>query len=85
MRRRKSTREPQKKRTGKMKKLTALFAGLTLLCLAADSPDSPYGVCAHVCKGEEWKLAEPKFSVLKRGGIRWVRNGFTWGQAEPAG
>lgn len=83
MRRRKSTREPQKKRTGKMKKLTALFAGLTLLCLAADSPDSPYGVCAHVCKGEEWKLAEPKFSVLKSGGICWVRNGFTWGQAEP--
>lgn len=77
------TRQLQKKRMEKMKKLTVLFAGLALFCLAADSPDSPYGVCAHVCKGEQWKLAEPKFSILKNGGVRWVRNGFTWGQAEP--
>ena len=51
------TRQLQKKRMEKMKKLTVLFAGLALFCLAADSPDSPYGVCAHVCKGEQWKLA----------------------------
>ena len=52
--------------------------------LRADTSASPYGVCAHICKGEQWKLAEPKFKVLKPAGVRWVRNGFTWAQAEPS-
>ena len=66
-----------------MKILSTLIMGIMSLSLLADTAKSPYGVCAHICKEEQWKLAEPKFQVLKAGGIRWVRNGFTWAQAEP--
>lgn len=66
------------------KKVPLLLTGIVLMLnLAADTSGSPYGICAHICKGEQWKLAEPKFKVLKPAGIRWVRNGFTWAQAEP--
>lgn len=68
-----------------MKKLLTILSGLALFSAVADTGthDSPYGVCAHICKGDQWKLAEPKFQVLKPAGISWVRNGFTWAQAEP--
>lgn len=66
-----------------MKLCFFLLSCAALLPLLADTSRSPYGVCAHICKGEQWKLAEPKFRVMKPAGIRWVRNGFTWEQAEP--
>jgi len=43
-----------------------------------------YGVCAHFCKKNQLKLAEPKFLAMKPMGIKWVRNDFLWRLAETA-
>ncbi len=43
---------------------------------------SPYGVCAHVSRGDERPLARQEFALMKEAGIFWVRTDFDWGNVE---
>ena len=41
------------------------------------SPTEPYGVCAHVSRGE-FGIAAQEFKWMRRAGINWVRTDFDW-------
>lgn len=63
-----------------------------LVCLAAawlavHGAESPYGVCAHVSRMPEARLADHEFALMKSGGIDWVRTDFDWDviQKKPGG
>jgi hypothetical protein len=49
----------------------------------ADRPTSPYGVCAHLARGDEYGQLEEELDRMKEAGIGWVRADFTWGTFEP--
>lgn len=49
-----------------------------------DSYRSPYGVCAHVSRGEERPIARQEFSLMNQAGIVWVRTDFDWSGVERA-
>lgn len=67
-----------------------IFAAVTSLQLgAAFGPvaaeeicASPYGVCAHVSRGDERPLAQKEFALMREAGIVWVRTDFDWSGVE---
>lgn len=46
------------------------------------SAESPYGICAHVSRGE-LEIAPQEFERMKEIGIRWVRTDFDWNGVNP--
>ncbi len=70
-----------------MKKWSGLFgaaavAGLALTVGAVEKIDDPYGVCAHVSRGE-LEVAPQEFNRMKEAQINWVRTDFDWNGVEP--
>ena len=61
--------------------LAAAAAGLSLSAAPAVIQD-PYGVCAHVSRGE-WQFAPQTFQKMHEAGINWVRTDFDWKYSEP--
>lgn len=53
----------------------SLFGSIALI-------NEPYGVCAHVSRGE-WQYAPQTFAKMKSAGINWVRTDFDWRYCEP--
>ncbi len=51
-------------------------------CPADAETDSPYGVCAHVSRGDEHAYAQQEFKLMLQAGIRWVRTDFDWSGVE---
>ncbi len=49
---------------------------------ALDVASSPYGVCAHIARAEEFDLAPDNLILMKEAGIRWVRADFSWNGVE---
>jgi hypothetical protein len=43
---------------------------------------SPYGVCAHVSRGDERPMAAQEFQLMRNAGIVWVRTDFDWSGVE---
>lgn len=66
-----------------------LGAGVLLALLISvtargqDAPPFPYGVCAHLARGDEYGQLVEELDLIKAAGIRWVRADFTWGHFEP--
>jgi len=48
-----------------------------------EAEPSPYGVCAHLLRGEEHHQAEEELAGMREIGIRWARADFSWHAAEP--
>lgn len=48
---------------------------------SAEKVDHPYGVCAHVSRGEQ-KIASREFNRMKEANISWVRTDFDWSNVE---
>lgn len=42
----------------------------------------PYGVCAHIARGDEHPYAQRELSLMRRAGIGWVRTDFSWSSVE---
>lgn len=62
----------------------SLIAGTSMLPVlpAAEAViENPYGVCAHVSRGE-WQYAPQTFAKMKEAGISWVRTDFDWKNSE---
>jgi hypothetical protein len=69
-------------------KRNALFASILAAVVAVaapgqDGPPSPYGVCAHLARGDEYGELAEELDLMQAAGIRWVRSDFTWGHFEP--
>lgn len=61
----------------KLKFTSVIF--LAFLGLIVNSSEaSPYGVCAHVERSPEHKVAVKEFKLMRKIGIRWVRTDFSW-------
>lgn len=43
---------------------------------------SPYGVCAHISRGDEHPVARKELELMQKAGIRWVRTDFSWSSVE---
>ncbi|MCS7238037.1 MAG: beta-galactosidase [Thermoguttaceae bacterium] len=50
--------------------------------LASEACESPYGVCAHVSRGDERPVAQKEFALMSEAGIAWVRTDFDWSGVE---
>lgn len=61
--------------------VTALAAAL--LSGAAESEQSPYGVCAHLAR-EEFKEHQSSMRLMQQAGIRWARADFSWSTVQPS-
>jgi len=63
--------------------IATLASTVTVLALgAADAViDKPYGICAHVSRGE-LALAPQEFALMQSAGISWVRTDFDWSNLE---
>ncbi len=60
-----------------------IAAGLWLILTAMgfagqEAQQTPYGVCAHVSRSSDHKLAEQEFPLMRAAGIRWARTDFDW-------
>lgn len=64
------------------------FVIAPLVCLVALSfacaadPPNPYGVCAHLPRGDEYATAEKELQRMRQMGIGWVRSDFSWGAVQ---
>lgn len=56
-----------------------VVALLALPFAPAADPPNPYGVCAHLPRGDEYATAERELQQMRRMGIGWVRSDFSWG------
>ena len=64
--------------------IAPILAGLFAVPASGqDSPLSPYGVCAHLARGDEYGEHAEELDLMKAAGIKWVRMDFTWGYFEP--
>lgn len=62
------------------------------ICLASEATvkgvasiaDSPYGVCAHLARNDEFKHTPKNLEKMKEAGIDWVRADFSWSGVENA-
>ncbi|MBN2476249.1 MAG: beta-galactosidase [Pirellulales bacterium] len=43
---------------------------------------SPYGVCAHISRGDEHPVARRELQAMRAAGIAWVRTDFSWSGVE---
>lgn len=50
---------------------------------AAAAPSSPYGVCAHLPRGDEYPTAREELELMRKAGIGWARADFSWSGVEP--
>lgn len=57
--------------------LAFVTAGMSLPGKATDKIDAPYGVCAHVSRGE-LEIAPREFKRMHEADITWVRTDFDW-------
>lgn len=57
-------------------------AGLLYCGVLGAAVDSPYGVCAHISRGE-FSVAPKELSLMRQGGIGWVRCDFDWKTVVP--
>lgn len=58
-----------------------LLAAVLLLSFAtvrAAEPLSPYGVCAHLARGDEHGTARQELRLMREAGIGWARADFSW-------
>lgn len=44
---------------------------------------SPYGVCAHLPRGDEYPTAREELELMRKAGIGWARADFSWSGVEP--
>lgn len=51
-------------------------------CFLHAQEDSPYGICAHLQRGEEHNQMPQNLELMKQAGIRWVRADFSWNSVE---
>jgi len=58
--------------------ISALF-----LCVRASGADSPYGVCSHVTRGQEFPTRTTAFKLIRDAGIASVRSDFDWSGVQP--
>ena len=69
-----------------MRHLSAtLFLVLALACSvrAQGAPASPYGVCAHLARGSEFKTQTEELRLMNQAGIAWARSDFDWSGVQP--
>ncbi|MGQ9733144.1 MAG: hypothetical protein ACUVX8_17950, partial [Candidatus Zipacnadales bacterium] len=59
------------------------IAVLTALALPALAEVIPFGVCAHLARGDEFNEHEQELQLMEEAGIRWARADWTWGYFEP--
>lgn len=71
-----------KRKVSEMKLFRFLFF-LFAAASAANAAETPYGVCAHVSRMPEWKIAAKELDAVKAGGIGWVRTDFDWKYIQP--
>ena len=55
---------------------------LSALHLCADT-STPYGVCAHVTRSQEFPTRLEAFKLMRAAGVRWVRSDFDWSYGQP--
>ncbi len=63
----------------------ACFAAqfLILPIHAQSAPISPYGVCAHLARGGEFKTQTEELGLMNQAGIAWARSDFDWSGVQP--
>lgn len=61
-----------------------LLLCLCLPCHAITAQQSPYGICAHVTRGDEFETRDRQFQLTRGAGISWVRSDFDWNGMETA-
>jgi len=60
----------------------SIWSGVcALLLLNTVNADTPYGICAHVSRGE-YSVAPQELQLMKDNGIGWVRTDFDWKSVE---
>ena len=61
-----------------------LVSFLTAIAAAEHTkPIPPYGVCAHLARGDEFEQLTEELDLMKAAGIGWARADFTWAYFEP--
>ena len=45
---------------------------------------SPYGVCAHLIRGEEYDAVREELERMEKAGIKWARADFSWSYVQPS-
>jgi hypothetical protein len=58
--------------------LLACFAALSACAGVQRTPASPYGVCAHLARGGEFKTRAEELGLMAQAGIAWARSDFDW-------
>ena len=63
--------------------LPVALASMAVVSVAAASgrgeqPLSPYGVCAHLPRGDEYPTARRELRLMREAGIGWARADFSW-------
>jgi len=70
-----------------MRSLPAIFFLTLILPRASQAqqsvPASPYGVCAHLARGGEFKTQTEELELMNRAGIAWARSDFDWSGVQP--
>ena len=63
----------------------AFFCGLAAFACSvwAEAVPSPYGVCAHVTRGQEFPTRATAFEHIRGAGIACVRSDFDWSSVQP--
>ena len=56
--------------------------GLMLCGTSLAAVESPYGICAHISRGE-FSVAPQELELMRNNGIGWVRADFDWKIVEP--
>ncbi len=67
------------------KLMTVFFVVLTTVAGAKVplNPASPYGVCAHLARGGEFKTQTAELGLMTRAGFAWARSDFDWSGVQP--
>lgn len=66
-----------------MKKELILATLLLVVGWLGAAPSTPYGICAHVTRGDEFKNRVVTFELLREVGVEWVRSDFDWQNIQP--
>jgi len=62
--------------------IAAFAAAGTAACAAEPEPLCPYGVCAHIARGDEHPFAKRELPMMRTAGVGWVRTDFSWSGVE---
>jgi hypothetical protein len=67
-----------------MRNLSVCLLAALPLCAGADpAPSSPYGVCAHLARGGEFKTRVEEMDLMREARIAWARTDFDWSGVQP--